>query len=241
VITSEQVNEIASALAKAQKSIKGAVKDADNPFFKSKYADLASVREACYQQLADNGIAVVQTPSSDGARIAVTTRLMHTSGQWVQDTLTLTPKDDGPQAAGSAITYARRYALAAFVGVAPEDDDGERAEGRQDGKQVTPSKVATADGPQVVLASIDKVSDWKPTTNARVKRREFVLDDGKKLSVVNFPPDNEKLGELGAQLATEGDAVEVTYKHGKYGLDLRGLKRIKPVPPAEEPLKEQPL
>lgn len=238
--TSEQVDQIATALAKAQGAIKGAVKDSANPFFKSSYADLAAVWEACRGPLSDNGLSVVQMPYADGNRVTVSTRLLHSSGQWVEEHLTLTAKEDSAQAVGSAITYARRYALAAAVGVAPEDDDGEAAEGRQDGKQLTPAKVAVLDEPQTVIASIDKVSDWKPTTNPKVKRREFVLDDGKKLSVVSVPFGNERLGDLAAQLATDGDRVELTYKHGRYGLDLLGVKRIKPVT-EEEPQKEMVL
>jgi hypothetical protein len=134
---SEQINEIGAALAKAQRVMKGAKKDSANPFFKSKYADLASVADACLDQLNDNAIAVVQSPSTlDDGRVSVETMLVHASGQWMSETLTGKPKDDGPQALGSVITYLRRYALAAFAGVAPEDDDGEAAEGRKDAKAV---------------------------------------------------------------------------------------------------------
>jgi hypothetical protein len=131
VTHSEQVNEIAAALAKAQGAMKNAKKDSANPFFKSKYADLAAVAEACRHELSSNGIAVVQTPSStEDGRVSVTTLLLHASGQWITDTLSVKPKDDGAQAMGSVITYLRRYSLAAFAGVAPEDDDAEAAEGR---------------------------------------------------------------------------------------------------------------
>ena len=122
--TSENINELASALSKAQGKITGALKDSSNPFFKSKYADLASCWDACRQHLADNGLCVIQTTlggASDPA--TVVTRLIHSSGQWVQGRLTLTPKDNGPQAVGSTLTYARRYALAAIVGLAQIDDD----------------------------------------------------------------------------------------------------------------------
>lgn len=132
---SEQINEIAAALAKAQGLIKGAKKDSDNPFFKSKYADLAAVSDACRSQLSNAGIAVVQSPSvTEDGRVSVETMLVHASGQWMSETLSVKPKDDGPQALGSVITYLRRYALAAFAGVAPEDDDAEAAEGRKDTK-----------------------------------------------------------------------------------------------------------
>jgi len=128
--TSESIAEIADALAKAQGEMEGALKSASNPFFKSKYPDLASVREACVPYLSKYSLAVLQSPTADGAKVSVETLLMHASGQWVKDTLTVTAKDDSPQAVGSAITYLRRYALQAFAGVAPEDDDAEAAQGR---------------------------------------------------------------------------------------------------------------
>lgn len=131
--TSEQINEIAAALAKAQGEMGGALKDASNPFFKSKYADLASVMEACRPALSKHGIAVVQSPRSEGATVSLDTMLLHASGQWIRGTATTTAKDDSPQSLGSAITYLRRYALQSFAGVAPEDDDGEAAQGRGNG------------------------------------------------------------------------------------------------------------
>lgn len=127
---SEQIQELTSALATAQGVIEGASKDSSNPFFKSSYADLASVWDAIRKPLSDNGLSVMQLPSADGARVTVTTILAHKSGQFISSELTMTAKEDAPQAIGSAITYARRYALQSIAGVAPEDDDGERAQGR---------------------------------------------------------------------------------------------------------------
>ncbi|HET9304826.1 MAG TPA: ERF family protein [Candidatus Sulfotelmatobacter sp.] len=127
---SDQINEIAAALAKAQATIPGAIKESTNPHFKSKYADLASVWEACRKHLTANGIAVIQMPAGRDAETTVTTMLVHSSGQFFASSLTLRAIDDRPQSLGSAITYARRYALAAMAGVAPEDDDGNAASGR---------------------------------------------------------------------------------------------------------------
>jgi hypothetical protein len=135
--TSDAINEIAAALAKAQAEMGGAIKDSANPFFKSKYADLSSVREAVNGPLTKHGIAVVQSPSTQGAVVSVATMLIHTSGQWIRGEVGCTAKDDSPQAVGSAITYLRRYALQSFAGVAPEDDDGEAAHGRGPAKAVT--------------------------------------------------------------------------------------------------------
>src|SRR5512145_916936 len=98
--------------------MKGAAKDSANPFFKSKYADLASVWDACRDALADAGLAVFQPAKAEGAKVSVTTLLAHESGEWMADELTVTAKEESRQAVGSAITYARRYGLASMVGVA---------------------------------------------------------------------------------------------------------------------------
>ena len=123
---SETVGELAQALCKVQKEIRGYKEDSSNPFFKSKYGDLTSVWAAVREPLTKNGLAVIQTmgDTNNGA-VRVHTTLVHTSGEWIRGTLRLTPDKPGPQAAGSAITYARRYSLAAIVGIAPEDDDAE--------------------------------------------------------------------------------------------------------------------
>lgn len=130
--TSEQINELATALAKAQGQLNGAKKDATNPHFKSRYADLASVWDACREALTKHGLSVLQSPrgvvTEAGAwAVELETCLLHTSGQWMADTLTVPVGKADAQGVGSAVTYARRYSLAAFVGVAPEDDDGNAA------------------------------------------------------------------------------------------------------------------
>jgi len=139
---SQTIGAIAKALAGAQATIKDAKLNAENPFFKSKYADLASVKEACRLSLCNNGIAVVQSAEATGSTVTVTTMLTHESGEWFKSTLTGTAKDESPQAIGSCITYLRRYALAAMAGVAPEggDDDAEAAQHRPTQSQPRPSQ-----------------------------------------------------------------------------------------------------
>ena len=127
---SESITELAKALVKVQAVLKGAKKDSVNPFHKSKYADLSSVWEACREPLTENNIAVVQATSYRDGIIYISTMLMHESGQWLRDELGIKPKEDTPQGVGSAITYGRRYGLSAMVGIAPEDDDAEAAQGR---------------------------------------------------------------------------------------------------------------
>jgi len=141
---SPTVGAIGKALAAAQGEMKGATKDSNNPFFKSKYADLASVWDACRDALSKNGLAVIQAPKADGAKVSVTTILIHESGEWVSEELTAHAKDDSPQSVGSIITYLRRYGLSSFVGVSPEDDDAESAQPRGN-SSYTPRPVAAQD------------------------------------------------------------------------------------------------
>lgn len=137
---SADIGKLAEALNKAQGQIKGAVKDNTNPFFKQSYADLSSVWDACREGLNKNGLAVTQTMAGTAEVTEVVTTLMHTSGQWINGKLAIKPVKVDPQAVGSAITYARRYALAAIVGVCPSDDDANLASGKQDARTVPTQK-----------------------------------------------------------------------------------------------------
>lgn len=125
---SNDIAELFAAKAKAQALIENAQKDAKNPHFNSKYATLASVSDACLHPLAEHGISVWQFPanSSDDS-LSVTTLFGHASGQWIESTLSVKLAKADAQALGSATTYLRKYALAAFAMVAPEDDDGNAA------------------------------------------------------------------------------------------------------------------
>lgn len=127
---SESIKELAAALLKAQQSFETATKGADNPFFKSKYADLPEVWRVAKGPLGANGLAIVQSPESDvNGAIEIETMLVHApSGEWIKSRLRMKPVKDDPQGVGSCITYARRYALSALIGiVADEDDDGNAA------------------------------------------------------------------------------------------------------------------
>jgi len=135
--TSESIAALAAALCKAQSQMGGAAKSADNPFFKSKYADLGSVVHAIKQPFADNGLSYVQFPISTNSAIGVVTRLMHESGEWMEQDYYLPLQKLDPQAAGSAITYARRYSLQAVAGIPAEDDDGEGSMLRGKPKTIT--------------------------------------------------------------------------------------------------------
>ena len=125
---SEQINELAAALAKAQGQMQSAKKDAENPFFKSKYADMDSVVSAIKEPLASNGLSYSQVLDIGEDGVYVETILMHASGQWISGRLKMpVAKPNDPQALGSASTYCRRFALQSIVGVPAGDDDGEGA------------------------------------------------------------------------------------------------------------------
>lgn len=126
---SEQINELATALSKAQGMMESASKDAINPFFKNKYATLASVWEVIRKPLSSNGLSVIQTIDGAAEQMTITTILAHASGQWISSTFPLISGKPKPQELGSSITYMRRYALSSIVGVtSDEDDDGNAAE-----------------------------------------------------------------------------------------------------------------
>lgn len=160
--TSENINEISSALAKAQGQIENAIKDSSNPFFKSKYADLTSVWAACRKQLSENGLSVIQSPEESSHGVSVVTMLCHSSGQWIRSKYSM-PCDSSkltPQVIGSAITYARRYALSAMVGIAPHDDD----DGNESSKKPLNSG-ANVEKPKPFLTP-DNKSEWERAVNS---------------------------------------------------------------------------
>lgn len=138
---SATIGALAAALAKAQGEMRNAEKDKANPFFKSTYADLASIWDACREPLSKNGLSVVQSlGQTEKGQSKLTTKLMHSSGEWIDSEVIVVPQKQDPQSIGSAITYFRRFALAAIVGIAPaekpteadidDDDDGNAASGK---------------------------------------------------------------------------------------------------------------
>lgn len=141
---SENITELVKALINIQPLLKPAIKDKTNPFFKSKYADHAGVWDSCRDLLKDNKLAVSQICGIDANGSYLETVLMHESGQWISGKYPLRAvKADDPQALGSAMTYARRYNLAAILGVVTDDDDAEGAMERQPESRQKPDKQTT--------------------------------------------------------------------------------------------------
>jgi len=133
--TTPTLTKIIEALLKSQKEIENVKKEAENPYFKSKYADLNSLIEACKKILNDNGILILQPINGD----MVETTLFHISGESISSRTKIVSKtDNNPQDQGSAITYARRYGLQSMLFMSAEDDDGEKA---TDHKITSPSPI----------------------------------------------------------------------------------------------------
>jgi len=158
---SENINELAAALSKAQGEMQAAIKDSVNPFFKSKYADLGSVWDAARPVLSKNGLCIMQTTEMAGDKIVMVTTLAHTSGQWMKSYLPLNPAKNDSQGIGAAITYLRRYSLSALVGVVcDEDDDGETAVGRGKAQQQAPMPpLAKKEEEKIGLEEVAKISE----------------------------------------------------------------------------------
>lgn len=176
---SEQINELSAALAKAQSQMEFARKDSSNPYFKSKYADLSSVWEACKRPLSDNGLSVIQACNFVDEMpeyICIETQLNHASGQWVRGKLMMKPVKNDPQSIGSCLTYARRYSLAAMVGIAPDDDDdGNMASGNNGQKTDATSEAIT-----IWMNNIKAFSETSTIDDYRVywaERKEEITHD----------------------------------------------------------------
>lgn len=130
---SQSLDKLYAALAKAQLEMLPAKTGSSNPYFKSKYADLASIVKASRKALATNGLAVIQRIVRNGsAGMTLLTRLCHASGQWIESSMTVNPPKQDIQSLGSYLTYLRRYTYSSIVGVvsSEEDDDAEAAIGR---------------------------------------------------------------------------------------------------------------
>jgi hypothetical protein len=120
MITSPETKQITAALLTFQGKVEAVSKDAKNPFFKSSYATLSNILKTIKNPLLESELTFVQFPDGENG---LTTRLMHSSGEWMEATYKMKPAKDDPQGLGSAITYQRRYSLGAVLGLDIEDDD----------------------------------------------------------------------------------------------------------------------
>lgn len=176
------MKELATAMAKAQSQIKTALKDSKNPHFKSSYADLTSVWDACREALTKNGFSVIQRTDFDaGGEVWLETMLLHSSGEHIASRYPLRPAKQDPQGYGSAITYARRYCLAAIVGVVADEDDDGNAASQRNGSHAPPPQEDTglAAAKAFVRRSVKEIgalnsdkaiSEWKAKMDGHLAR-----------------------------------------------------------------------
>lgn len=129
---SDEIDKLAEALAKAQGTIEIMDLNRVNRHFNSKYADISETRRVTREPLSQNGLAVMQFPSTEGGRFSLVTMLTHSSGQWVKNILHMPLEKNTAQGVASTNTYARRIGIQSVLGlVGDEDDDGEATAGRQ--------------------------------------------------------------------------------------------------------------
>lgn len=254
---SKEIKDICGALAKAQKKIQNAERDSANPFFNSSYASLASDWDACREHITAEGLSIIQAPASkitgpDGTTtVNLTTMLLHETGQWFRSTITLpvvpvgrrkrgdatdtdNDADRAPgkvtaQAIGSAITYARRYALECMVGIAPEadEDDGQAASGGK-GEHHTP---IPADG---------KFEDVVKSVTFREQARKAPAAGTFKIYKVATGEHGllecfEEVGIKAEELAGKGEKCHfIAVNKGRFGWSLQSVVVVPKIEGVEE-------
>lgn len=180
---SESIAALAAALAKAQAEMSNAIKSSENPHFKSRYADLAEVLNTVRPVMAKHGIAVLQMPSFAAGVASVETMMMHSSGEWISNTCSAPVSKQDAQGVGSAITYLRRYSLAAFAGIAQEDDDANGA--------VAASPAPLAAAPRMSSGAVSQIlhSIQSAPDSAALKQ---ISEDAKAICITSSDPKTWK-------------------------------------------------
>jgi len=182
---SEGIAKLAAALVKVACQIENPHKNSTNPAFRSRYADLAEIINTARTLLAEHGVVVVQSPGMDGACATVETMLLHESGEWIRGVAACPLQKADPQGVGSAITYLRRYSLAAMLGLAQEDDDGNAGSARPTARaaQPAPAPKPTAT-PEAVRKRIESAALAGAITEAEAAGAlEAIADAGRMASV----------------------------------------------------------
>lgn len=197
--TSEAVSEISKAFAAMQSELKPASKDAVNPAFKSKYADLAAIWDACRDPLSRNGLFVGQDVTSEPKRVSVTTRVMHVSGQWFEfGPFSVPVEKETAHGLGSATSYAKRYALSAALGVVAEnDDDGNEASSRS--SQSVAQRIVTIGGSMLGVPK----QEWHP-----VDGPPLLSDADMPLMDVDYSPPPDSTIKAARRFSPDGSAFD---------------------------------
>ncbi len=216
---SASIGALAGALAKAQGEIVGAGKDKlakvrmkSGGEYSYKYADLASIIDACRAPLATNGLALMQPVNVEGRSVTVTTILAHASGEWIRSDLTMIAMEPGPQAAGSAITYGRKYGLMALVGVAGEDDDGAAAQGARgdhDSRRPPPAPGPDMSKQREAMKEKEPTDPEQPPSDAYavLYSARVEIMDGEKPEVAGHTLDSAEAWVAAVKQAKEQKAI----------------------------------
>lgn len=229
---SDSIANIAVALCEVQKTELFALTSKKNPFFKSKYADISSVWDAIREPLTSNGLAITQTFANDNMDgVTIETTLIHISGEYISGSLYIKPEKNTPQGAGSAITYGRRYALMAIVGISPEDDDGERAMARKrKDKEKTPKTII--EEPDVPVDVVDLVYGKEAVESWE----EFIIE--KQLSLSEIQKFKDYINESAKSLGMDPKVLrDNAVKAGDLEDMLETVMAGKKDEPANEPAK----
>ena len=174
---SESIKELATALCKFQGAVETVRKEATNPFFKSKYASLANILDVIRKPLFENGLSFVQLPAGEHQ---LTTMLMHTSGEWIEETYSMTPAKNDPQGLGSVITYQRRYALGAVLGLNIDEDDDGNAGSKTEAPKKEPVKENRDYSQQIkMLKECKSLSDLATVYNSFTLDQKAATKDAK--------------------------------------------------------------
>lgn len=228
---SDSISNLVKALAAAQDKFDPILKDKDNPFFHSKYADLAAVIAATQPSLAENGLVVSQFPVSTETRVGVFTILMHTSGEFIGESYTLPMVKQDAQTGVAAVTYARRAAYSGAIGVAAEDDDGNTAAGRDDiPQEQTPRKR----GRPAFVKEEKTVVTYKQTTEENSGNNEPIsIPLAEPTLGINIP---DAIPATDAVLPTEAKLQEcrMFIQNLKGELEQAGLKPSRNLPTARK-------
>lgn len=178
---SDSISELAKAFAKTQQELKQPLKDAENPFFKSTYVPLENVAESIAEAATKNGLSFSQEPSFDDNMVTVTTLVMHSSGEWIEYApLKMKPVKNDPQAFGSAITYAKRYALSAIFGITSDKDDDSNEATQLQKPQRQQKTTRTAQTKQYISA--EKVKQYEDDVEAIIEATN--INDGSIMSAL---------------------------------------------------------
>lgn len=217
---SETIEALASALCLAQAEVAGAKKDSENPHFRSKYADLASIWEACRGPLTKHGLSVIQSPRLVGGGentwlVEVETTLLHKSGQFMADVIAIPVTRPDAQGVGSALTYARRYSLSAIVGVAPEDDDAEGAVARTSSESGVSKPLPPKRPPELGRITVKVLGIVQRQTSTGKTKYVISADDRQ-----NYATFKEEIATDAKRAQEAGQAVEIAYKTSDYGRDI---------------------